>query len=89
MILEWLAKELGASVAVSLMSQYHPCFRPPEDMMRPLTKEEYRLALSAAEKLCFPYLFAQPDSFAPDEHLVPDFNRDEPFHWAGRRAKIK
>jgi putative pyruvate formate lyase activating enzyme len=89
MILEWLAKELGASVAVSLMSQYHPCFRPPEDMMKPLTKEEYRQALSAAEKWGFPYLFAQPDSFAPDEHLVPDFNRVEPFHWARRRAKIE
>ncbi|MBN2409374.1 MAG: radical SAM protein [Candidatus Aminicenantes bacterium] len=86
-ILGWMARELGASVAVSLMSQYHPCFRPPEDMMRPLTKEEYRQALSVAEELGFQCLFVQPDSFAPDEHLVPDFDQGEPFQWAGKRNK--
>jgi putative pyruvate formate lyase activating enzyme len=86
-ILEWLARELGASVAVSLMSQYHPRFRPPEDMMRPLTKEEYEQALSIAEELGFQCLFVQPDSFAPDEHLVPDFDRADPFQWAGKRDK--
>jgi putative pyruvate formate lyase activating enzyme len=86
-ILDWLARELGASVAVSLMSQYQPCFRPPEDMKRPLAKEEYAQALSVAEKLGFQRLFVQPGSFAPDEHLVPDFNRAEPFQWAGKRDK--
>ncbi len=86
-ILEWLARELGASVAVSLMSQYHPCFRPPEDMKRPLAKEEYRQALSIAEEIKFECLFVQPDTFPPDEHLVPDFGRAEPFQWTGRREK--
>jgi putative pyruvate formate lyase activating enzyme len=86
-ILEWLARELSPSVAVSLMSQYHPCFRSPEDMKRPLTKEEYGQALSIAEEIGFECLFVQPDSFALDEHLVPDFDRAEPFQWAGKRDK--
>ncbi|MGB7295714.1 MAG: radical SAM protein [Candidatus Aminicenantales bacterium] len=86
-ILEWLATELGTSVAVSLMSQYQPCFRPPEVMNRPLAKEEYRQALSVAEKLGFQCLFTQPDCFAPDDHLVPDFDRAEPFQWRGKRPK--
>ena len=86
-ILEWLAKELGTSVPVSLMSQYHPCFRPPEDMKSPLKKEEYRQALSVAEERGFECLFVQPDSFTPDEHLVPDFDRAEPFQWTGKRDK--
>jgi putative pyruvate formate lyase activating enzyme len=86
-ILGWLAGELGTSVAVSLMSQYHPCFRPPEDMKRPLTKEEYGQALSAAEEFGFQCLFAQSETFAADEHLVPDFDRAEPFQWARRREE--
>ena len=86
-VLKWLAGELGASVAVSLMSQYHPCFRPPVDMMRPLAEEEYRQALSTAEELGFECLFVQPESFDVDEHLIPDFERTEPFQWPGTQAK--
>jgi len=82
-ILEWLASELGTSVPISLMSQYHP----PEDMKRPLQKGEYRQAQSTAEDLGFECLFAQPDTFDPDEHLVPDFDRPEPFQWTGKRDK--
>lgn len=86
-ILGRLAEELDPTVALSLMSQYHPRFRPPEDMNKLLPEEEYRQALSAAEELGFECLFVQPDSFAPDEHLFPDFNRPEPFQWSGRRDK--
>jgi putative pyruvate formate lyase activating enzyme len=86
-ILEWLAREISTSVAVSLMSQYHPCFRPPDDMKRPLHKEEYRQALAVAEEIGFECLFVQPDTFDPDEHLVPDFDLPEPFQWAGKRDK--
>lgn len=86
-ILEWLVGELGVSVAVSLMSQYHPCFNPPKDMMRPVTREEYEQVSSAAEQLGFECLFVQPGSFPPDEHLVPDFDREKPFAWPGKRNK--
>lgn len=84
-ILGWLARELGRTVALSLMSQYHPCFRSPQDMLRPLSRKEYREALSVAEELGFECLFVQPDSFDPGEHLIPDFDRPEPFQWAGKR----
>jgi putative pyruvate formate lyase activating enzyme len=86
-ILGWLARELGTSVAVSLMSQYHPCFRPPKDMKRPLAEREYRQALSAAEELGFECLFVQPVTFPTDEHLVPDFDLEEPFQWFGQQKK--
>lgn len=84
-ILGWLAREFGRTLALSLMSQYHPCFRPPHDMLRPLSREEYRDALSFAKELGFECLFVQPDSFDPGEHLIPDFDRPEPFQWAGKR----
>ena len=86
-VLRWLAGELGPATALSLMSQYHPRFRPPQDMLRPLAREEYREALSAAEELGFECLFVQPDSFLPGEHLVPDFDRAEPFQWGAKREK--
>ncbi len=86
-ILEWLARELGPAVAVSLMSQYNPRFRPPEDMIRPLSREEYREALSAADELGFEWLFVQPETFPAEEHLIPDFSQAEPFQWSARRDK--
>jgi putative pyruvate formate lyase activating enzyme len=86
-ILEWLARELDPSVTVSLMSQYHPCFRPPEDLKRPVREEEYRRVLVVAAELGFEDLFVQPSDFSSDDHLVPDFDRAEPFQWAGKREK--
>ena len=83
-ILSWLAREFSRTVALSLMSQYHPCFRPPQDMLRPLSRKEYGQTLSVAEELGFECLFVQPDSFDPGEHLIPDFARPEPFQWAGK-----
>jgi hypothetical protein len=56
-------------------------------MKRALQKEEYRQALSTAEDLGFECLFVQPDSFDRNEHLVPDFDRPEPFQWNGKLDK--
>ncbi len=86
-ILGWLAAELGPSPALSLMSQYHPRFKAPEDMRRPLSREEYGEALSFAQELGFSCLFVQPETFPAAEHLLPDFDLAEPFQWSGRRAK--
>jgi len=88
-VLDWLAEALGLSTAVSLMSQYHPCFRAPEDLQRPLAAEEYRKILAKAQELGFERMFVQPESFDPEEHLFPDFDRAEPFCWDRRPEKGK
>jgi len=84
-LLGWLAGELSPAVPLSLMSQYHPCFRAPEELRRPLSPEEYREVLQTAEELGFETLFTQPGGFGPAEHLVPDFDLAEPFCWKGKR----
>jgi len=80
-ILNWLAEELGRGLAVSLMSQYSPCFRAPQELQRSLSAEEYAKVLSQAQKLGFERMFIQPEGFGPEDHLFPDFDRAEPFRW--------
>jgi len=81
-ILEWAAKNLSLSVWLSLMSQYHPCFKAPLEIQRPLFQKEYEMVIDKAEKLGFENLFIQPETFRSDEHLVPDFNQPDPFKWS-------
>jgi len=79
--LEWIAGNLSPHAAVSLMSQYRPCFRAPEPIRRPVSAEEYGSVLGRARELGFDRLFLQPAVFGPDDHLVPDFDLEEPFRW--------
>ena len=79
--LEWIAGEPLPHAAVSLMSQYRPCFRAPEPIRRPVSAEEYGSVLERARELGFDRLFLQPEVFGPDDHLVPDFDLEEPFRW--------
>lgn len=83
-LLKWLARELSTAVSLSLMSQYHPCFRAPQELQRPLRPEEYQEVVAKAEELGFENIFVQPDVFGPEEHLVPDFNRVDPFCRGGK-----
>jgi putative pyruvate formate lyase activating enzyme len=80
-VLDWIGRTLPADTALSLMSQYHPCYRAPEDIRRPLKAEEYRAVVANARALGLTSLFIQPEVFGPDEHLVPDFERGNPFRW--------
>ncbi len=80
-LLEWIKQNLSPSICLSLMSQYYPCFKAPEEIRRPLTRDEYELVIKKAEDLGFESLFIQPISFGPDDHLVPDFNLPDPFRW--------
>ncbi|MGB9893560.1 MAG: radical SAM protein [Candidatus Saccharicenans sp.] len=80
-VLEWIAKNLSTSVGLSLMSQYHPCFKAPVEIQREITREEYRLVTDRALELGFENLFLQPEPFQKDEHLIPDFRRKNPFRW--------
>jgi putative pyruvate formate lyase activating enzyme len=80
-LLKWMSENLSPYIGLSLMSQYRPCYRAPEDIQRSLTPEEYRPVAGLAIKLGFGHLFLQPEPFQPDEHLVPDFSKKEPFRW--------
>lgn len=80
-VLDWIGRNLSPYTGLSLMSQYHPCHRAPEEIRRSVTAEEYGRAAEAALALGLDHLFLQPEPFEADEHLVPDFRKDEPFGW--------
>jgi len=80
-LLKWMRENLSPFIGLSLMSQYHACFKAPEEIRRPVSPEEYRRAADEALALGFDHLFLQPEPFRPDEHLVPDFRKDKPFRW--------
>ena len=80
-VLEWIAANLSTSIGLSLMSQYHPCYKAPVELRREITAEEYRQVMNRALELGFEHLFLQPEPFESDEHLVPDFKRKNPFRW--------
>jgi len=80
-ILKWVRENLSPFIGLSLMSQYRPCFRAPDEIQRGVSEEEYRRAADKALALGFERLFLQPEPFRPEEHLVPDFRKDKPFRW--------
>jgi putative pyruvate formate lyase activating enzyme len=51
-VLRFLAEEISRNTYVNLMDQYRPCYRADEypELARPLTQEEYREALVAADR---------------------------------------
>jgi len=80
-VLDWLEATLSPYIGLSLMSQYRPCHKAPAELRRSLTPEEYRPVAERAARLVHAHLFLQPEPFGPDEHLVPDFRKKEPFRW--------
>jgi putative pyruvate formate lyase activating enzyme len=80
-VLEWIAESISLSVGLSLMSQYVPCFRAPEEIRKKITPDEYKKVVNKAQELKFETLFLQPALFSRDENLVPDFNKNSPFKW--------
>ncbi|MFW6147412.1 MAG: hypothetical protein ACOC6B_03360 [Thermodesulfobacteriota bacterium] len=81
-ILEWIASNLSTNVTVSLMSQFHPCTRLPDEINRTITVEEYEAVVAKAEEIGFQNLYLQPSTFEADDHLLPDFEKDDPFSWS-------
>ena len=80
-ILEWIAHNLSPFVWLSLMSQYHPCHKASPEIQRNLSSEEYNKVREKAEELGFETMFLQPESFAQEHHLIPDFDLESPFTW--------
>lgn len=85
-VLEWLAATFSPALPVSLMSQYRPCFQAPPEIRRPVSPAEYGAVMTRARELGFEHLFLQPELFAPEDHLHPDFDRNEPFPWKGNKS---
>ncbi len=80
-VLEWIKANVSPGFGLSLMSQYHPCHRAPEEMRRKVSASEYAEVVAKAEELDFEQAFIQPEAFGPDEHFLPDFEREDPFGW--------
>lgn len=80
-ILRWIKSNISPFIGLSLMSQYHPCYKAPEEIKRPLTGEEYRKVTNLAFELGFENLFIQPEPFGPGDLRVPDFKKKNPFRW--------
>lgn len=78
-ILEWIAANLSTQVYLSLMSQFHPGNNVPDEINRGILEEEYNRVLSKAEELGFENVYIQPHPFSSKDHLLPDFNSDNPF----------
>jgi len=78
-ILDWIATNLSTQVCLSLMSQFHPCNNLPDEINRGILKEEYKRVLGKAEGLGFENVYTQPYPFSPEDHLLPDFDRANPF----------
>jgi putative pyruvate formate lyase activating enzyme len=83
-ILEWISANLSNQVPVSLMSQFYPCNTVPDEINRRITREEYERVRARAEEIGFENLYLQAFSFEPDDHLLPDFEREDPFPWGNR-----
>ncbi|MHB2148216.1 radical SAM protein [Calditrichota bacterium LG25] len=75
-VLEWIARELSPTVAVSLMAQYYPTHKASRYPLisRRIRYGEYRRALDKMEYLGLTSGFAQHMD-AP-EHYRPDFEKD-------------
>lgn len=80
-VLDWLEQTFRPTIPLSLMSQYRPCWKAPEEINRTLRPEEYRIVLERAREAGFDPLFVQPEMFAAGENLNPDFDREAPFRW--------
>lgn len=80
-ILEWIAANLSTQVHLSLMSQFHPSNSAPDEINRGISQEEYNGVLDKAEELGFENVYVQPYPFTSKDHLLPDFDRDNPFFW--------
>lgn len=78
--LKFLVEEISRDVTISLMAQYHPCYKASEfpEINRKITYSEYREVINEAENLEFTNLpIAQ--YIDSSEVYIPDFSLDTPF----------
>jgi putative pyruvate formate lyase activating enzyme len=70
---------LDKEIPISLMAQYHPCFKSHEvpGINRPIHPWEYSEVVALAEQFGFEEIYVQDLESA--EIYYPDFSRDDPF----------
>ena len=70
--IRWLSENVGADIALSLMSQYTPAYRAADmaSWNRTITHDEYRLVCREAEKKGFVNGWIQDYNSRPDSDLV-------------------
>lgn len=80
-VLQWLARNVSKSVAVSIMSQYNPAYQACTDLFPELnqfiSKSDYEYYIAVAQELGFETIFTQDTDSAA--HYNPDFSLDAPF----------
>lgn len=77
--LDFIKNELSADALVSLMSQYHPCYKAEAHTIlnRRLKHKEYDEVVAYAEKLGLDNCYIQ--ALISSDDWLPDFRQDEPF----------
>ncbi len=80
-LISWIGENLDSSICLSLMSQYRPCFKAPQEIQRKVDPLKYRKVVEKALSLNLATLFIQPEPFIEEEHLIPDFSLEDPFQW--------
>ena len=78
-VLEWLRKEFGASLPISVMSQFRPvsaCYKR-EELARGLTSDEHRRVVDRVQELGFQHAYVQRLCDTTD--FMPDFCAREVF----------
>ena len=78
-VLEFLYREFGSTIPLSIMSQFHPvpnCHAKGLFKQR-LRSNEYQQVLDKIEELGFDHAYIQPDM--GDPNFLPDFDEEEPF----------
>lgn len=78
-VLKFLAEEVSPLIGLSIMAQYHPCYKACDHpkLNRLITKNEYAEVLEWVEQFHFTHVFAQ-DLTSHGEYL-PDFLKESPF----------
>jgi putative pyruvate formate lyase activating enzyme len=78
-VLTYLARNLGTDTWVSIMAQYHPCYRATAHPIlgRRVKPEEYEQVLSLVERLGFENYWVQ--ALDSSETYLPDFSKEDPF----------
>jgi putative pyruvate formate lyase activating enzyme len=76
---KFLANEVSKDVHVSIMAQYHPCYKAMEDanLNRRITYDEYHRALRWAQEAGLHNILTQ--EMESSEIFLPDFKREDPF----------
>ncbi|MCP4650589.1 MAG: radical SAM protein [PVC group bacterium] len=78
-VLKFLADQLGTDIGLSLMSQYHPCYRADRfsELNRTITSKEYDEVVDYVQELGFEKCWIQ--ELESHKVYLPDFEKEDVF----------